>query len=144
MHNIDGDYINGFIQRFPNGKYEGKLTIDGVSMDGGIEGVYFEQDHKKYLWIKRKPIMEYDIESCQYRTRKRMPTMECYLEKQIDGNTVAYKGTFVFLRFKYSIVGVWDTILGKDLKRLNLFVERLPLSEQTILRSICKRKSEKK
>lgn len=140
MNDINGDYINGFIQRYPNGKYEGKLTIDGVNMDGGIEGVYFEKDHKKYLWIKRKPIMEFDMDLCQYRTRKRTPTMECYLEKQIQGNTVAYKGTFVFLRFRYSIVGVWDNILGKDLKRLNLFVERLPLSEQTILKNINKRK----
>lgn len=137
---INDDYINGFIQRSPNGKYEGKLTIDGISMDGGIEGVYFEQNHKKYLWIKRKPIMEFDIDLCQYRTRKRTPVLECYLEKQVENNVVSYKGTFVFLRFKYCIIGVWDSILGKDLKRLNLFVERLPLSEQTILNNINKRK----
>lgn len=87
--------------------------------------------------------MEFDMELGKYRTRKRTPTLECYLEKQIDGDTLAYKGTFTFLRFRYSIVGVWDKILGKDLQRLNLYVERLPMSEQTILKGINERKKTK-
>jgi hypothetical protein len=44
------------------------------------------------------------------------------------------------LRFRYSIVGVWDNILGKDKQRLNLFVERLPMSQQTIVNRINERK----
>lgn len=135
-----GDYINGHVQRVSGGKYHGDLTIDGVSLDGGIEATYFVQDHKNYLWIKRKPVMEYDFESQSYITRKRKPAFECYLEKQVDGDAVAYKGTFTFLRFRYSIVGVWDRILGKELQRLNLYVERLPLNEQTILKGINERK----
>lgn len=137
-----GDYINGFVERKSGGKYEGQIRVDGVDLSP-IEGTYFEQDHKKYLWLKRKPIMEFDMELGKYRTRKRTPTLECYLEKQIDGNTLAYKGTFTFLRFRYSIVGVWDKILGKDLQRLNLYVERLPMSEQTILKGINERKKTK-
>ena len=46
----------------------------------------------------------------------------------------------MFLRFKYSIVGVWDNVFGKDKQRLNLFVERLPMSEQTIINSNNERK----
>ena len=137
-----GDYINGFIERKAGGKYDGQLRVDGVDLSP-VEGVYFEQDHKKYLWMKRKPIMEYDMELGQYRTRKRTPTLECYLEKQVDGDAVAYKGTFTFLRFRYSIVGVWDRILGKEKHRLNFYVERLPLKEQTILKGINERKKSK-
>lgn len=134
-----GDYVNGYVQRQSGGTYQGNITIDGVAL-GAIEGMYFEQDRKKYLWIKRRPIMEYDMDLGQYRTRKPMPAFECYLEKQIDDNVVAYKGFFTFLRFKYSVVGVWDKILGKEKQRLNLYVERLPMKQQTILKSINERK----
>jgi len=134
-----GDYINGHIQRKAGGKYEGQIIVDGVDLSP-IEATYFTKDHKNYLWIKRKPIMEFDIESGSFITRKRKPDFECYLEKQINGNVVEYKGVFTFLRFRYSIIGVWDKILGKDLQRLNLYVERLPLKEQTILKGINERK----
>lgn len=139
-----GEYTNGYIQNTKSGHYRGELTIDGVTLEGGIEATYFKQDGKNYLWLKRKTMMVFDFESQTYKTRKREPQWEAYLEKQVDGNTVAYKGTFMFLRFKYSIVGVWDRILGNDMQRLNLFVERLPMSEQTIVNSINERKRNEK
>ena len=65
------------------------------------------------------------------------------MKKQVgqDG-VIEYKGEFMFMRFRFSIVGVWDKILGRDTnrQRLNLFVERLPMSEQTLLNSINERK----
>lgn len=134
-----GDYINGHIQRKSGGKYEGQIIVDGVDLSP-IEATYFTKDHKNYLWIKRKPIMEFNIESGSFITRKRKPDFECYLEKQVNGDIVEYKGVFTFLRFRYSIIGVWDKILGKDLQRLNFYVERLPLKEQTILKGINERK----
>ena len=137
---MNDNYVNGHIQRSREGVYQGSLTIDGVNLEGGIEATYFTQDGKNYLWLKRKKMMEYDFESQTYRTRKREPQWEAYLEKQVDGNTVAYKGTFTFLRFRYSIVGVWDKILGNDKQRLNLFVERLPMAQQTILNGINERR----
>ena len=137
---IDNDYTNGHIERHSGGRYEGSLTIDGVILDGGIEGVYFTQEGKNYLWLKRKPIMEYDFDTGEYRTRKRTPFFECYLEKQIKDDTTIYKGEFVFLRFRYTVEGRWDRVLGKDKCRLNLFVERLPDNEQTILKNINERK----
>jgi hypothetical protein len=137
---MNDNYINGHIQRSREGVYQGSLTIDGVNLEGGIEATYFTQDRKNYLWLKRKKMMEYDFESQTYRTRKREPQWEAYLEKQVEGNTVAYKGTFTFLRFKYSIVGVWDRILGNDKQRLNLYVERLPMAQQTILNGINERR----
>jgi len=135
-----GEYVNGFVERKHSGVYEGVLRVDGVDISP-IQGVYFTNNdtNNKCLWLKRKPIMEYDIESQAYRTRKRKPDFECYLEKQVSTNTVAYKGTFTFFRFRYSIVGVWDAVLGKDRQRLNLFVERLPMQEQTILKGINER-----
>lgn len=136
----DYDYINGFIERQSGGKYKGLLSIDGINLDGGIEGVYFEQEGEKYLWIKRPPIMEYDFETCEYKTRKRTPSFECYLKKQIDDNSVVYKGEFYFMRFKYTIQGAWDRVLGKDKSRLNLYVERLPNEQQTLLKKINERK----
>ncbi len=137
---MNDNYVNGHIQRSREGVYQGSLTIDGVNLEGGIEATYFTQDGKNYLWLKRKKMMEYDFESQTYRTRKREPQWEAYLEKQVEGNTVAYKGTFTFLRFRYSIVGVWDKILGNDKQRLNLFVERLPMAQQTILHGINERR----
>lgn len=136
---IDG-YINGFIERKNDGRYEGRITIDGVSMPS-ISAVFFKEEGESYLWLKRKKILDYDFESQTYREREAKPQWEAYLKKQLEDNVVAYKGEFFFLHFKYSIVGVWDKVLGIDKKRLNLFIERLPLSQQTVINAINEQKT---
>jgi hypothetical protein len=99
--------------------------------------VFFVNDNgEKYLWLKRKKILEYDSKTQTYKEREAKPQWEAYLKKQKDGDTIAYKGNFIFMRFKYSIIGVWDRILGMDRQRLNLYVERLPMNEQTIINSV--------
>lgn len=133
------DYINGYIERKAGGIYDGTLRVDGIDLSP-VEATFFKDKGKNYVWLKRKPIMEYDFDTQSYRTRQREPRWEAYLEKQLDGSVMAYKGEFIFLRFKYSIVGVWDAVLGKDKSRLNLYVERLPMSQQTILQGINERK----
>lgn len=134
------DYVNGFIERKKNGTYQGSLTIDGVNLEGGIEATYFKDDGKDYVWLKRRPCLEYDTKTNSYKTRKREPQWEVYLQKQVDNNIIAYKGTFTFFHFRYSIIGIWDRILGKETQRLNLYVERLPMNQQTILHGINERK----
>lgn len=135
----DSEYTNGFIERKHDGRCEGVVKIEGIDLSP-IEATFFNDDYcEKYLWLKRKPIMEYDMESQSYKTRPRNPSFEAYLKKQSDGGVVAYKGEFMFMRFKFSIVGVWDEVAGKDAHRMNLFVERLPVSEQTILNDINER-----
>lgn len=133
------DYVNGYVQR-KDGKYTGQLTIDGIRLQGGINAVYFKSGGNNYLWLRRKKILEYDFESQSYTQRNAKPEWEAYLKKQTDGGTVAYKGEFVFLKFKYSIVGVWDKNLGIDNQRLNLFVERLPMQQQDIIKKINEQK----
>jgi len=130
------DYINGFVEHSKDGSYKGSLTIDGINLQGGITAVYFKDDGESYLWLRRKKVLEYDFESQSYKEREAKPQFEAYLKKQIDKGSVAYKGEFIFMRFKYSITGIWDKVLGKDKQRLNLFVERLPLAQQTIINSI--------
>ena len=122
-----------------SGSYEGRVVIDGISLPE-ITAVYFKENSESYLWLKRKKVLDYDFESQSYKEREAEPRWEAYLKKQLDNNAVAYKGEFMFLRFKYSIVGVWDKILGNDKQRLNLFIERLPMSEQTIINSNNERK----
>jgi hypothetical protein len=130
------DYINGYIERNKDGTYGGSLTIEGITLQGGITAVYFKDEGENYLWLRRKKVLEYDFESQSYREREAKPQFEAYLKKQVDNNAVAYKGEFFFMRFKYSITCIWDKVLGNDKQRLNLFVERLPLSQQTIINSI--------
>ena len=137
----DDGYVNGYVQRERGGQYLGKLNIDSVNI-GGIIGVYFTKNGKTYLWLKRKKVIEYDERNEKFTEREARPKWEAYLEKQVQEGTVAYKGEFFFLRFKYSIIGVWDRILGKDKQRLNLYVERLPMQEQTIINAISNRKNE--
>ena len=136
------DYINGYVERKQGGRYEGKLSIDGILLPS-ITATYFKDDGENYLWIRRKKVLEYDFETQTYKEREARPQFEAYLKKQLDGDTVAYKGEFFFMRFKYSIIGVWDKILGNDKQRLNLFVERLPLTQQTIINSINESKKQK-
>ena len=135
---IDG-YINGFIERKNEGRYEGRITIDGVTMPS-ISAIFFKEGSESYLWLKRKKILDYDFESQTYKEREAKPQWEVYMKKQLEDNVVAYKGEFFFLHFKYSIVGVWDKVLGIDKKRLNLFIERLPLSQQTVINAINEQK----
>lgn len=120
---------NGYLRKHDS-RYEGNLTIDGVNISP-IEGMYFKQDNKSYLWIKRKPMLVYDENTMSYKTKVREPRWECYLEKQIN-SSIHYRGTFMFLRFKFSIVGIYDS----SLERLNLYVDRLPMNEQTIINNI--------
>ena len=139
----DDGYINGHIERNANGDYTGVLTIEGINLSP-IEGQYFKRDGDTFLFIKRRPIMEYDYDKGQYVTRERRPPLTIYLRKQVDGDgVVAYKGDFMFMRFKFNIVGVWDSIMGKESNRLNLFVERAPMSEQLLLKSVAERRKRK-
>jgi hypothetical protein len=130
----------GYIERGQNGRYGGKVNIEGVVLDG-VVGVYFKKDGDSYLWLRREKVLEYDDKTMTYKEREARPQWEAYLKKQMDNDTVAYKGEFNFLRFRFSIVGVWDRILGNDKKqRLNLYVERLPTSHQVIINAINKAK----
>lgn len=137
---INEDYVNGYVERHKDGRCDGVVTIDGVEL-GAIDAVYFKEEGKNYLWLKRKPILDYDAESQSFIKRPREPRWEAYLEKSQDG-IVAYRGTFAFLRFKYSIIGVWDKVLGMEKNRLNLYIERLPMPQQDIINKINERKSE--
>ena len=133
-------YTNGYIQRTQSGACEGKVSVEGIDLSP-ISAVFFKKDNDNYIWLKRKKVLEYDEKSQSYKEREAQPLWECYLKKQSDKDTIAYKGEFVFMRFKFSVTGVWDNVLGMDKKhRLNLFIERLPMSEQTIINSINERK----
>lgn len=135
------DYVNGYVKRNSWGNYTGTLTVEGVNL-GITEAQYFKKDGDTYLFIKRKPIMEYNHDTQSYYTREPRPQVLIYMKKQVGGDgVVAYKGDFMFMRFKFNIVGVWDAILGKEQQRLNLFVERAPRNEQTLLQSILERNS---
>lgn len=131
----DYTYTNGYVERKSGGKYEGCVSVQGIDLSP-IEATFFKDRDDSYLWLKRKPIMDYDFDSQSYTTRQRKPHFEAYLKKSADDGVVAYKGEFMFMRFSFSIVGVWDGVMGKDSQRLNLFVERLPMSQQKILNDI--------
>lgn len=134
-----GEYINGYIERKSGGRYDGTLRIDGVDISP-ITAVAFTECNKTYLWLRRKDMLVYDEKTQQYKTKKREPRWEAYLEKQMDGSTVAYKGEFHFTYYKYEIVGVWDKVFGKEKTRMNFFVERLPMEKQDIINGTTKRK----
>lgn len=134
-----GGYINGYIERKAGGEYLGEVKIEGIDLSP-IIAQYFKQDGENYLWIRRKPLLEYDADTQKYTKREREPQFEAYLKKQLEDKTFAYVGEFIFMRFRFKVVGIWDTILGLDKKRLNLFIDRLPMSEQTIINGINERK----
>lgn len=136
-------YINGFVQKASNGGFQGKLSIQQIDLSP-MEATFFKgKDGNDYLWIKRKPIMDYDMRTQSYITRERKPFFEAYLKKQLKEDVIAYRGEFMFMRFRFSIIGVWDSVLGNK-NRLNLYVERLPMTQQTILNDINERKRKRK
>lgn len=137
---MNSGLYDGYIERKSGGRYEGEITVERVDLSP-ISAQYFKEGGENYLWLKRKRVLEYDFEQQSYKSRERLPAWECYLKKTMDGDVVAYKGEFTFMHFRFSIVGVWDGVLGQDKKqRLNLYVERLPMSKQTIINNINERK----
>lgn len=127
---------SGYIERVSKGCYEGALDVEGVDLTP-IEGVYFQEDAESLLWLKRKPVIEYNSFEMKYLPRPAEPRWEAYLKKE-EKDGIAYRGEFVFLHFRYAIVGIWDIGLS-DRNRLNLYVERLPMTEQNIINSINER-----
>ena len=75
---MDDDIPSGWIERRPGGKYEGRISIERIDLSP-IEAVYFKDGVDNYLWLKRKPIMEYDMEAMTYRTRPREPSCLGYV-----------------------------------------------------------------
>lgn len=132
------DYVNGFVERTRDG-YAGRITIDGINL-GEIVATYFKKENETFLWLRRMKILEYDDVSQSYVERDARPKWECYLKKQVDDNVVAFKGEFNFMRFRFSIAGVWDGVLGMDKHRLNLYVERMEKKQQRIINNINERK----
>lgn len=124
--------VNGYLQKAEDGAFEGILNIDGVDISP-IIGMFFKENNKMYLWLKRKPLLEYDWNSKSYRKREREPRWEAYLEKQQNDTKIPYKGEFYFLHFTYSISGIWDEVLGEKKSRINFFVERMPMEKQRII-----------
>ena len=142
MQSATGEYINGFLQKTREGRYEGELHIEGIDISP-IFGVLFKQDGKNYLWLRRKDLLIYDEATQKYIKRKREPRWEAYLEKQMNNDVVEYKGEFLFLRFRFTISGVWDGVFGRDKQRLNFYVDRLPMAQQDIIRGLSKKMSER-
>ena len=132
------NYCNGYIERKSGGHYEGVMNVEGINLSP-IFGVYFKEGDKMYLWLRRKPLLEYDHKNETYKERHREPRWETYLQKQVNDNGVSFRGEFVLFHFKFEIVGIWDSVLGVDKKRLNFFVSRLPMSRQSIINGINKR-----
>lgn len=132
------DYVNGFVERTRDG-YAGRITIEGINL-GEIVATYFKKENETFLWLRRMKILEYDDVSQSYVERDARPKWECYLKKQVDDNVVAFKGEFSFMRFRFSIAGVWDGVLGMDKHRLNLYVERMEKKQQRIINNINERK----
>lgn len=128
----------GYIEHF-KGEYVGNLKIDGVDISP-IVAYFFTKNHVKWMWIKRKPILEYDIDTCVFTKKNPTPKLEVYMKKQQQGN-VAYKGEFVFFKFKYNIFAILNKNNGKE--KFDLYVERQPQENQNILNSINKAYNER-
>ena len=137
MNDYNDIYTNGYLERKFDGKYEGRIHIEGVDLSP-IVGVYFKEKGEDYLWLKRKPILEYDETTQTYQEKQREPRWQVYLKKQSD-KLVAYRGEFFFLRFRFSIVGIWDRVLSEHKNRINFFVERMPYDKQYVINEINER-----
>lgn len=126
---------DGYLQREAGGRYTGRIRIFGVDLSP-VEGVYFKDKGKSYLYIKRQPMKEYDEKTYTFVDRPRRPSWEVCMSKNTKEGGIAYSGTFTFLRIRYRIVGMWDSVLGTEKSRLNLYIERLADEEQTIIQGI--------
>ena len=75
------------------------------------------------------------MESQQFVSKEQKPRWEVYM-RRVDGKPYSFYGTFMFLRFKYAIYGVWDRNEDTKKERLNFFVDRLDMKDQDIIQKI--------
>ena len=61
----NGEYINGYVERKTGGEYTGIVKIEGIDLSP-IIAQYFKQDGENYLWLRRKPLLEYDMQAQKY------------------------------------------------------------------------------
>ena len=66
----------GYIERC-KGEYVGNLIIDGVDISP-IVAYFFTKNHVRWLWVKRKQILEYDIDNETFTKRNPTPTLDVY------------------------------------------------------------------
>lgn len=127
-------FVDGYIEKdTKGGGYVGELKIEGIDISP-IVGVYFKTDGEYWLWLKRKPVVEYNDKTQEFVKRKPIPMMECYLKKTKE-KVIAYRGEFIFCHFCFKIIGMWDVNM-REKERLNFFVERAKMSEQKIINII--------
>lgn len=129
----NSDYINGYLEPKGQEGLVGTLTVEGIDLSP-IQGVLFNEDGVNYLWLRRADILEYDNATQKFIKRPRKPYFQAYLKKQVNDNTVAYKGEFPFMRYRFTIIATWDNVFGMEKGRLNFFVERLPEERQDLLK----------
>ena len=144
MYSISDNMANGYLARRGDGRYEGEIMVEGINLSP-IQGMYFKNGDKMMLWIKRKRILEYDDINMRYIEREREPRLETYMNEVVEFNErrIAFRGEFMFLRLRFSIIGIWDNVLGNKKDRLNLYVERMPIEQQTIVNGINRLKKER-
>jgi len=136
------DYTNGILIRRKDSYYQGTLRIDGVDISP-VEATFYKDGDDTRLWIKRRPLLEYDNKEHCYKQRLRRPHWEAYL-RRVKGVRDAFEGTFMFLRFKYTITAHFDVTYQDKFSHVNLFVERAPIEEQTIINGIYERNKERR
>lgn len=137
---FENTYANGYLERKTNGGYEGEISIEGVDLSP-IVGIFFKEKGKQYLWLKRKKIVDYDHKQGIFVSRSPSPYWETYLGTN-SNQMSRYKGEFFFFHVKFNIYGIWDGI-DKKRNRMNFFIDRVPMSEQTIINNINKKNNRK-
>lgn len=123
-------YANGCLERKAGGRYEGTMKIEGVELSP-IVGTYFKTNGETFLWLRRRPIIEYDFDRNEYVNKTPRPAWEVYMKKGKERG-IAFRGSFIFFHFRFDIVGIWND--PNKLDKLNFFVERA--EEQEIINGI--------
>lgn len=101
--------------------YKGQMNIDGVKLSVECE---FWKDRKgdSFIHIKRQKMKVFDEKTTTFKDVDPKPSFECYARHTgLKYPKPSYKGYFIFAKFQYELLGVWNT---REERTLMILVER--------------------
>ena len=109
---------HGSVIRGVNG-YIGNISIEGVVLQ--IVCSFWSDKKPHYIWVKRMKEERFDVATNTFNSYDPKPFFECYANKTKKPDSMAYRGEFMFVGFKYNLAAWFE---DKTEKQLNFEIER--------------------
>ena len=117
--NLELNKNKGYVSRDNKEGYVGFANIDGCVIK--INCAFFMTTKPNYIYLQRCSKLKYDDKNKTFIEYNPYPTFQAKLNATKRGDSVSFRGEFMFVSFRYSICAFWE---DKDKKLLKFDIER--------------------